>query len=163
LIAHFQLLAQYNQLANQKLYAACAQLSNEELKQVRPAFFKSIYGTLNHILVGDRIWLSRFEGKTTLLTRLDTILYDDFTDLHQARIAEDLKIVDFAAHLTAEFLLQSITYYRNNAGITHTDPLPLLIAHFFNHQTHHRGQIHDLLSQTTAKLPSLDMHRMIHP
>lgn len=162
LIAHFQLLAQYNALANQRLYAACAQLSSEALKQSRPAWFNSIHGTLNHILVGDRVWLSRFANQTMPSTGLDAILYDDFAELHQARIAEDLRISTFAANLTAEFLSQSMTYC-NNAGFTHTEPLTLLVTHFFNHQTHHRGQIHNLLSQTTVKPPSLDLHRVIHP
>lgn len=162
LINHFQLLAQYNKLANQKLYAACAKLSDAERKQIRPAFFNSIHGTLNHIMVGDRIWLNRFAGKEVPSTGLDTILYEDFEQLRQARIAEDERIQTFAVALTEEMLDQSIRYV-NNAGNLHVDPVSLLVAHFFNHQTHHRGQIHNLLSQTSVAPPSLDMHRVIHP
>jgi len=159
--SHFQMLAQYNALANQRLYAACAQLTEEERQQVRAAFFQSIHRTLNHILVGDRIWLGRFENNPVQIA-LDTILYQDFEELRTARFAEDERIVTFTAGLTAEFLASTIEY-RNFQGIVYQDPLSLLIAHFFNHQTHHRGQVHDLLTQTQVPPPSLDMHRIINP
>lgn len=162
LVSHFQILARYNRLANQRLYDACALLDDSERQQIRPAFFKSIHGTLNHILVGDRIWLGRFEGKNVPIGGLDAILYHDFTALHIARIAEDTHIEMFAAGLSAE-LLDEMLEYRNSQGTLHTDPIALLIAHFFNHQTHHRGQIHDLLTQTPIAPPSLDMHRVICP
>jgi len=162
LLEHFQLLAHYNTLANRKLYAACAALDDLERKRIRPAFFKSIHGTLNHILVGDRIWLDRFEGKEVPSTGLDAILYEDFEELRDARILEDERIEACIANFTEAFLTKSIRY-RNNQGNIHADPVPLLVAHFFNHQTHHRGQVHDLLNQTAIAPPSLDMHRVIRP
>lgn len=162
LIKHFQMLARYNTLANSKLYEVCTQLSDTERKRIRPAFFKSIHATLNHIIVGDRIWLTRFEGKQIPSTGLDTILYQDFDQLRKARIAEDERIETFAASLTEEFLAKTIEY-QNNTGKICTDPTDLLVAHFFNHQTHHRGQIHDMISQTQIAPPSLDMHRLIRP
>jgi len=160
LIAHFQMLAQYNKLANQRLYQVCAQLTEAELKSTRPAFFKSIYGTLNHIMVGDRIWLTRFEGKEIGSTGLDAILYDDFEELCTARVAEDARIEAFAAGIDDNFLSKTIQYC-NNQGNLYEDPVTLLVAHFFNHQTHHRGQIHDMLTQTEVAPPVLDMHRVI--
>ncbi|PSB26861.1 DinB family protein [Stenomitos frigidus] len=162
LVQHFQTLARYNTLANRKLYDACAQLSDAERTRIRPAFFKSIHGTLNHIMVGDRIWLTRFEGGTIPSTELNAILYEDFEALKAARVAEDDHIEAFAAGLTHEFLAQSIQYV-NNQGRHLDDPADLLVAHFFNHQTHHRGQIHDMLTQTDVAPPSLDMHRVIRP
>ncbi|MDX2244462.1 MAG: DinB family protein [Leptolyngbyaceae cyanobacterium bins.302] len=162
LVTHFQSLAQYNAGANRILYTACARLDDADRKQIRPAFFNSIHGTLNHILVGDRIWLNRFAGKEVPSTGLDTILYEDFDELWQARIAEDECIRAFVASLTQDELNQSIRYV-NNAGDEHTDPIPLLVAHFFNHQTHHRGQVHGLLSQTPIPPPSLDLHRVLRP
>lgn len=156
------MLARYNTLANCQLYEACAQLSDAERQRIRPAFFKSIHGTLNHIVVGDRIWLTRFEGKQIPSTRLDAILYEDFDQLKQARVVEDKRIESFAAGLTEEFLGSTIQYV-NNAGKVCIDPVELLVAHFFNHQTHHRGQIHDMLTQTEIAPPSLDMHRLIQP
>lgn len=162
LVEHFQILARYNTLANRKLYEVCSQLSDTERKQNRPAFFKSIHGTLNHILVGDRIWLTRFAGERIPSTGLDAILYDDFDELWMARQAEDERIEVFAAELTAEFLHGTIEYI-NNAGKTCLDPADLLVTHLFNHQTHHRGQIHDMVTQTNISPPSLDMHRLIRP
>ena len=161
-LAHFRLLARYNRLANQRLYQACGQLSDAERKQARPAFFKSIHGTLNHILVGDRIWLARFRGGAAPSTNLDAILYDDFAALWTARQAEDAGIEALVAGLEPGFLAGSIRYC-NNEGRHLTDPNDLLLAHFFNHQTHHRGQVHDLLSQTAVPVPVLDMHRVLRP
>jgi uncharacterized damage-inducible protein DinB len=162
LVTHFQMLAQYNTRANCKLYDACAELDDAERQQMRKAFFKSIHGTLNHILVSDRIWLDRFAGKEVPSTGLDTILDADFARLREARAGKDADIEAFAANLTAEFLTKTIRY-QNHQGNIYTDPVPLLVAHFFNHQTHHRGQVHDMLSQTAIVPPSLDMHRVIRP
>lgn len=162
LIRNFQTLARYNRLANQRLYDVCAELGDAERKRVRPAFFKSIHGTLNHIMVGDRVWLARFEGGEAPSAALDAILYDDFGALREAREAEDARIDRFAAGLTEDFLSSSIRYV-NNEGRQFDDPNDLLVAHFFNHQTHHRGQVHDMLTQTDAAPPVLDMHRVIRP
>ncbi|BAZ27629.1 DinB family protein [Cylindrospermum sp. NIES-4074] len=159
-IQHFQMLARYNSLVNRRLYEVCAMLSDAERKQTRPAFFKSIHGTLNHILVGDRIWMNRFAGYEMPSTGLDAILYDDFEELRAARVLEDECIEAFIADLDAEFLATTITY-ENNKGTIYTDPVNLLVAHFFNHQTHHRGQIHDMLTQTEIVPPVLDLHRIL--
>lgn len=162
LIAHFQLLGEYNRLANQRLYSACRELTDAERKQIRPAFFKSIHGTLNHIMIGDRIWMTRFSGNEIPSTGLDTILYENFEELWLVRQIEDDRIKAFFNRLDETFLGTTIRYI-NNAGNIHEDPVELLVMHFFNHQTHHRGQIHDMLSQTPVNPPSLDMHRMIRP
>ncbi len=162
LIPHFQMLARYNTLANQTIYEACAKLSNSELKKIRPAFFKSIHGTLNHIIVGDRLWMTRFQGDEVSPTGLDAILYEKFLELWTARVLEDQKIEVFFSNLKVEFLNQSIRYI-NSAGDSHEYPIQLLITHFFNHQTHHRGQVHNLLSQTAVAPPSLDLHRILRP
>jgi uncharacterized damage-inducible protein DinB len=162
LIQHFQMLARYNTLANSRLYEVCLQLGDVERKRVRPAFFKSIHGTLNHIMVGDRIWMARFGGKEVPSTGLDAILYDDFEELRQVRTLEDERIEAFISGLNEDFLTKTISYV-NNQGKLYTDPVNLLLAHFFNHQTHHRGQIHDMLTQTEIAPPVLDMHRVIRP
>ena len=159
---HFQTLALYNKLANQRLYEVCALLPDTELKKRREAFFGSIHGTLNHIMVGDRIWLSRFSSEEAPSTNLDAILYEDFEELREARRREDLRIEDFAAGLDEEFLGGEVRYV-NNEGRAVEDPVDLLVAHFFNHQTHHRGQVHDMLTQTEVSPPVLDLHRVIRP
>jgi uncharacterized damage-inducible protein DinB len=156
------MLARYNTLANRRLYEACASLSDAERKEDRPAFFGSIHGTLNHIMVGDRIWLARFGGEKVSSTNLDAILYKDFDELRRVRISEDERIETFAFGLKEEFLGGPIRYV-NNEGKTYVDPVSLLVAHLFNHQTHHRGQIHDMLVQAEVAPPVLDLHRVIKP
>ena len=162
LTAHFRQLAAYNRAANALLYEACAALSDDERRQARPAFFGSIHGTLNHILLGDRIWMGRFEGQEMPSTNLDRILYDNFEELSAARVAEDARIVRFCDSLSGAFLAGSIRYV-NNEGRDYDDPVDLVLPHLFNHQTHHRGQVHDMLSQTAVPPPSLDMHRVLKP
>ena len=162
LAAHFRTLARYNRLANERLYAACAELDNVARRKDRGAFFRSILGTLNHIMVGDRIWMARFEGGTAASTGLDAILYDDFDELHAARIAEDARIETFVAGLDDARLSGTLTYV-NHEGHAFEDPLAILLPHFFNHQTHHRGQITAMLRQTDCPYPELDMHRVLIP
>ncbi len=156
------MLARYNALANRRLYEACARLPDAERKERRPAFFGSIHGTLNHIMIGDRIWLARFSGEDVPSRNLDAILYEDFGELREARETEDSRIEAFVAGIDERFLKGTIRYV-NNEGRTLEDPVELLVAHFFNHQTHHRGQIHDMLSQTNVSPPVLDLHRIIQP
>jgi uncharacterized damage-inducible protein DinB len=163
LVAHFQLMARYNSLANQALYGACVRLDEVELKRRRPAFFRSIYGTLNHILVADRIWLDRFSGKVVPPMNLDTILYANLDELQTARGMEDQRIIEFTQQLLNPEFLNCRIPYTNSAGDNYEDVGSVLLAHFFNHQTHHRGQIHDMLIQTPITPPSLDLHRLINP
>ncbi len=162
LVRNFRVLARYNALANRRLYEACARLPDGERKKRRPAFFGSIHGTLNHLMVGDRIWLARFSGEEVPSTNLDAILYEDFEELREAREEEDRRIEEFAAGIDERFLTGTIRY-TNNEGRNLEDPVELLVAHFFNHQTHHRGQVHDMLTQTEVPPPVLDLHRVIRP
>jgi uncharacterized damage-inducible protein DinB len=153
---HFQTFARYNVWANDRLYAACAQLPDADFRASRKAFFGSILGTLNHILVGDRAWLGRIEGVPSGITRLDEMLFDNLADLKQARLAEDKRILSLASTLETE-ALDRVVVYRTMAGVENRTPLVWVLSHMFNHQTHHRGQVHALLSQTTVKPPPLDL------
>lgn len=162
LIAHCRRMALYNRLANERLYAACALLDDAALKQDRRAFFRSIHGTLNHILLGDRIWMTRFAGGTAASTGLDAILYADFAELRAARTAEDAGIERFMAALAPAFFSVPLRYI-NNAGLVKEDPADIIVTHFFNHQIHHRGQVHGMLSQAGVAPPSLDLHRVLRP
>ena len=114
LIAHFRLMARYNRLANERLYDCCARLSDAERKKNRQAFFESIHATLNHIMVGDRNWMNRFEGGVAPSTPLDTIFYDDFEELRAARVREDERIERFAAGLSDQFLDRELVYAAND-------------------------------------------------
>ena len=154
--AHFGMFAAYNAWVNERLYGACAQLTADEYFKPRAAFFKSLHGTLNHILVGDRVWMARFEGSDAGIRALDQILHEDFADLRQARRAEDARIVSYIENLAAADYERELDY-RNMAGQPQRGRLGQLLAHFFNHQTHHRGQAHDQLSQTGVAPPELDL------
>ena len=156
------MLARYNRRANQLLYAACASLEDGARKQDRGAFFRSIHGTLNHLLIGDRIWMARFEGGQAPSTGLDAIVHEDFAELRAARATMDLRIEHFMDAMTADFASGNIAYV-NNQGLLYTDSIAMLLAHFFNHQTHHRAQIQTLLSQAGIAPPILDLHRVIKP
>jgi uncharacterized damage-inducible protein DinB len=154
--AHFHRLARYNAWANRRLYDACAQLNTPDYMAKRPSFFGSIHGTLNHILVGDRVWLSRFDGAPSDIKRLDEILYEDLAALRAARESEDARILGFVSTLDDDRLAGAL-HYRNMAGEPQENPLAWTLAHLFNHQTHHRGQAHGLLSGTPVAPPSLDL------
>jgi len=160
--AHCRMMARYNRLANERLYDACAALSDSERKADRRAFFGSIHGTLNHIMVGDRVWMARFEGGTAPLGGLDATLYEDFGELRVAREAEDTRIDAYVAAITQDELDADFASI-NSAGIHYVDPLNQLVTHMFNHQTHHRGQVHHMLSDAGLAPPSLDMHRILNP
>ena len=154
--AYFQTLARYNQWANERLYAACAELADADYRAPRQAFFGSIHGTLNHLLVADRIWMGRLEGPDSGLRQLNQILYEDFQELRAAREAEDRRIVRFMDGLGQE-TLDGVLTYTTTTGAPMETPWVWTLAHLFNHQTHHRGQAHGLLSQTPVAPPPLDL------
>ena len=154
--------ATYNRLANEMIYAACAGLSGAEYRRDLGAFFGSVHGTLNHLLLGDTIWMTRFEGSAHPSTNLDAILFEKFDALRLAREQMDRSIVSFFSNLPAGFEQQSVRYI-NNSGIDSSDPLSVILPHFFNHQTHHRAQVHTLLSQLGHVPPVLDLHRVLRP
>jgi uncharacterized damage-inducible protein DinB len=162
LLEHFQMLARYNRIANERLYEKCAQLDTEEYRKKRQGSFGSIHALLNHILLGDRIWMSRFQGGGATTPVLSTVLFENFSELHAARKDFDIQIEAFIASATPELLNRSITY-TNSKGQEYRDEVAVALSHMFNHQTHHRGQVHVMLSQTAIPPPSLDMHRVINP
>jgi uncharacterized damage-inducible protein DinB len=154
---HVRRFARYNRWANRRVYEACAQLAPDDYHAARPSFFGSIHATLNHLLVGDSIWFGRFTGNIPAhMTRLDMILHETLSDLRDARQAKDDEIIAFAESLDEARLNDTFTY-TNMAGQQFTDPLFPPLMHVFNHQTHHRGQVHGLLSHAGASPPSLDM------
>lgn len=153
---HFVGFARYNQWANRRLYDALARMPAEALAEDRGAFFGSIIGTLNHLLVTDRIWLDRLTERASPPWRLDDILFPDLGDLRREREAEDERLIGFVDALTGERLGASVAY-RNMAGEAFEQPLTDILGHVFNHQTHHRGQVHTLLTQSGHDAPSLDL------
>ncbi len=140
------MMAGYNRWMNEKVYAVCAQMSDEERKRDRKAFFHSIHGTLNHLLLTDRGWLGRFNGKPWAFRSLDQELYANFEELRRERARTDLEIEDFVSAITPQRLDAPFSY-ETYAGKKFTHPLSPALVHLFNHQTHHRGQLTTLLSQ----------------
>ena len=141
------LMAEYNRWMNERLYAACAGLADDERRRDRGAFFKSIHGTLDHILWGDRLWLSRFNGKAYATGAVGDLLYPDFGELKAARADMDQQILEWACAVTPEALAEVVTWTSRTYGFTQTVPRWVLVTQMFNHQTHHRGQLTTLMSQ----------------
>jgi uncharacterized damage-inducible protein DinB len=142
----FRMMAGYNRWMNERLYALCGALSDAERKRDRGAFFRSIHGTLNHLLLTDRSWLGRFTGKEFPIRSLDQQLYEDFEELRRERGATDTAIEEFCALLSTQ-RLDAMIAYGTLAGKQYSHPLEPAVVHLFNHQTHHRGQVTTLLSQ----------------
>jgi uncharacterized damage-inducible protein DinB len=154
---HFEMFAAYNAWANRRLYDAAARLSEAEYRQDRGAFFRSMHGTLNHLLVGDRIWMRRFTGEGEAPRRLDAILFEDLSSLRAAREAEDARIARYGRGLDEAEFAGTIRYRLITRPEDVEQPLAPALAHFFNHQTHHRGQAHGILTGFGAKAPELDL------
>ena len=144
---HAQTMAAYNRWMNERLYELCAGIPESERKRDRGAFFRSVHGTLNHLLYGDRAWMSRFTGRDLGWRGPADELYADFAELRAARVRLDRLIEDWAARLDAQWLAAGFTYTSRIDGGTRTLPAWLLATHLFNHQTHHRGQLTTLLAQ----------------
>ena len=140
-------MAQYNAWMNQRLYALCAGLPDTERRRDRGAFFKSIHGTLNHIVYADLAFLSRFTGDPPQVPELGVDLYADFAALQAARHALDDRLCDWSATLQDDWLQEPLTYISKVDGRRRTVPRWVLVVHVFNHQAHHRGQLTTLLMQ----------------
>ena len=153
----FEMLAGYNAWANERVYDAAAELADTDYRADHGAFFGSVHGTLNHLLVGDRVWMHRFTGEGPSPARLDEILYDNLAELRAARRAEDARIVAYVAALAPSHLDGTISYRTISNPADIEQRLDLALLHAFNHQTHHRGQVHALLTRIANAAPSLDL------
>jgi len=147
----------YSAWANGRLFEAAVALSTEQYRADRGAFFKSVHGTLNHLLVTDRVWMHRFTGEGDAPDRLDAILFESFTELRAAREAEDRRIIDFVDRLDDGRIAGTIKYRRVSTPEQFEQQMAPALAHWFNHQTHHRGQVHGLLTGLVGKAPELDL------
>lgn len=139
-------MAQYNQWMNQRLYKLCATIPEEERKKERGAFFKSIHGTLDHLLYGDKAWLSRFVNQP-FSGNIKELLYTNFEELRQEREKTDQQIIEWTQQLSSEWLAAPFEFYSRAYQKNRTLPAWTLVVHLFNHQTHHRGQLTTLLNQ----------------
>ena len=146
-IEYAQAMASYSREMNLRLYACSATLTDEQRKRDVGAFFKSIHGTLNHLLLGDRVWMGRFVGTPYAVQSLGQELYGDFSELRSEREHTDAEIALWVGHLTPEMLASELVYSSISNPAQRRMPLWYVVTHFFNHGTHHRGQVTALLKQ----------------
>jgi len=153
----FRQLAEYNHWANRRLYAAARDMSDEQYRHQTGVFFGSLHGTLNHLLLTDRVWLKRLTGEGEHPNRLDAILYEGRRELTRARMAEDARLTRVIAGYTGSDLGNAVSY-QTMSGAPQQQKLQDILLHLFNHQTHHRGHAHACCSIVTGKEPpSLDL------
>lgn len=155
--SHFQMMAGYGTWANQHLIAASRAISSDDYFLDRGAFFGSVHGTLNHIIVGDRIWFGRITGEDSGLTELGAQLFDTLDGVAAARESEDARIQHIIDDMDESDFIRTLTYETIVSPATIKTPMCQVLTHVFNHATHHRGQVHTLLSQAGIAPPSLDM------
>jgi uncharacterized damage-inducible protein DinB len=167
---NYRFLARYNRWMNQRLYAACETLDAGERQRQRGAFFGSIHHTLTHLLLADRLWLHRFASQQTRFAALDAAVlalppgvdyvsvdaFPDWAGLRQARDTLDEVIERWLAEMTPDFLTSSMRY-ANTKGVQRSHPAWQAMTHFFNHQTHHRGQTTTLLMQAGVDVGVTDL------
>lgn len=138
-------MAGYNAWANVRLYRMAHALPDELYRKEVGAYFKSLHGTLNHLLTTDRIWMRRLTGTGDHPDNLDAIVFDDLASLSTARKEEDKRIIDFVGGLGESAFPEMLNYNSLN-GTPQRQPRTEILAHLFNHQTHHRGQAHAILT-----------------
>lgn len=153
---YFAEMAHYNAWANRRLFDMATKVSHEAYSRDVGAYFKSLHGTLNHLLTTDRIWFRRLTGVGDHPATLDAILCDTLIDLASARGREDRRIIEFVDGLSDEQLWDYLTYHTLN-GTQQRQRRVDILAHLFNHQTHHRGQAHGILSILGANPLPLDL------
>lgn len=151
-------MAAYNSWMNGKVYDAAARLPPHEIARDRGAFFKSILGTLNHLLYADLVWIGRFkEGRARITDPNVLLLHEDLPALRQARTPLDREIEDWAKATDETWLAQPFTFKTLKGDAEFTFPASVLVMHMFNHQIHHRGQITTLLTQAGEDVGATDI------
>lgn len=158
--AYAETMADYNRWQNASLYGAASNLTDAERRADRGAFFGSIHATLSHLIWGDKIWLNRFGGggaarKSSIAESIDE--GTSWPEMVQERQALDQQIIEWAHGVDESSLFGDLTWYSGAMGREVSKPLGLLITHFFNHQTHHRGQVHAMLTAAGQKPDDTDL------
>lgn len=172
-IDNYRLLARYNRWFNGRVYAACEQLPEAERRRDRGAFFGSIHGTLNHLVWGDQTWLGRFAAQGVKFAALEgtllelpegasygTELHVEWPALCAKRIVLDEAIEKWVNDMPADFPVR-LMRYSNTKGVQREHPMWQAMTHFFNHQTHHRGQVTALLAQAGVDPGVTDMIALV--
>jgi len=161
--AYVRTMAAYNAEMNKRLYAAAGRLGDAERRAAKGAFWGSIHGTLGHILWGDSQWMSRFDGWPRPATpiRESGHFIEDFAELCAARDKADTDISRWAAKVDDSWLDEDLVWFSGAAEREIRAPKRLLVTHFFNHQTHHRGQAHALLTAAGQQTGDTDLFLVV--
>ncbi len=156
---YVQMMARYNDWQNRSIYTAASSVTDAARQLDRGAFFGSIHGTLSHLLWGDTIWMSRFgEGDAPEGGIPQSAgSFDDWASLVAARRLADDRILEWAARVSEDELRGDLSWYSGAMGREFSKPRDMLIVHMFNHQTHHRGQVHAMLTAAGAKPDDTDI------
>ena len=163
--AYVRTMARYNAEMNRRLYDAAAKLSDKQRKADRGAFWKSIHGTLNHLLWGDTQWMSRFSDwpKPEVGIKQSANVIDDFATLRTRREKADADLIGWADTVDDGWLAGDLVWFSGAAQREMRRPRGFLVAHFFNHQTHHRGQVHALLTAQGLETGDTDLMLIVDP
>jgi uncharacterized damage-inducible protein DinB len=151
------LRADYNRWANERLYEACAQLGDADYRADLGAFFRSVHGTLNHLLLGDLLWLARIRGTAPPAGRLDAELAPDLPALRRRQAQSDATLCDYLQTCREADLPQPVRYTSVMTGKAMSLPRWTALTHLFNHQIHHRGQLTALLSRLGVDYGDIDL------
>jgi uncharacterized damage-inducible protein DinB len=156
---HVRLMARYNAWQNVSLYREADALGEVARRQERGAFFSSIHATLSHLIWADKAWMHRFDGtgKPVGGIRESAGLYSDWLVMREDRVRLDAAICDWADRVDENWLALATTWYSGSQGKDVTRANWLQVAHFFNHQTHHRGQVHAMITAAGGKPDDTDI------
>ena len=156
-------MAAYNAEMNLRLYAAAGRIPDPARREPRGAFWGSLHGTLCHLLWGDQMWMSRFDGwtKPTVIQKQSPTLVDDFDELRRLRVDADEKISAWAGRVTEAWLAEDQTWFSASVQKELRSPRSFLVTHFFNHQTHHRGQAHALITACGENTGDTDLFLVV--
>jgi len=161
--AFVRTMAAYNAEMNRRLYEASARIPDVERRRDRGAFWGSLHGTLSHLLWGDQAWMSRFDNwpKPAVVQKESAKLVDDFDELRRLRIDADSRISDWAGRMTDDWLAQDMVWFSSSVQKELRSPRSFAVTHFFNHQTHHRGQAHALITACGQKTGDTDLFLVV--
>ena len=156
-VNNLALMARFNQWVNGHFYDSVATLSDADYRRDRKAFFGSIHNTLNHLLVVDRLWIGRISGIDSGISSLKDIPFDEFEPLRAARRREDEGLIDLVDGIGEERMTSPVVYTRILGDGEQRTRLDHILITLYNHQTHHRGQVHAMLTQAGVMPPDIDV------
>jgi uncharacterized damage-inducible protein DinB len=161
-VAYVQRMSRYNRWQNENLYGVADRLPDAERRRDRGAFFGSIHNTLSHLLWADRIWMSRFAGwpKPQGGITQSVSLFPEWESLKAERQGSDTQLIDWSDKLETAWIKGDLKWFSGALNREVSKPRSELVMHFFNHQTHHRGQVHAMLTQAGGKPHDTDLFMM---